>query len=115
MIRIEICPAYGGQGGWYRATGHAGNDRVCTAVTAIEECLAANLEETWEIRVRRTAEKGSYRLSWNKTDKRGVSIRRANSAAGFAYTGLKALGRQYPAELEVIWKRPETDRKELMA
>ena len=113
MIRIEICHAHGGIGGYYHSVGHAGagNEKICLAVTAIEECLAANLEGTWNVRTRRTAESGTYSLWWNKTDRYGKGLPRANSAAGFAYNGLKALARQYPEIVKVEWRRPETERR----
>lgn len=111
MIRIEICPAYGGMAGYYRATGHAGpgNERICTAVSAIEECLAANLGGVWNVKLRRTVNDGRYALSWNKSDHKGAGLQRANQAAGFAYNGLKALAKTYPDVLEVKWKQPDYD------
>lgn len=113
MIHIEILPAYGAQNGYYRATGHAaeGKEQICTAVTAIEECLAANLENVWNLRLERKAEKGRYTLRWWKSDRQGKGIPRANSAAGFAYTGLRALAKTYPDELKVEWKRPEIEKR----
>lgn len=113
MIYIEICPAFRGSEGYYRADGHAskGKEAVCAAVTAIEECLAANLDNTWNIKATRTAREGSYALYWRKTDRKGAGIRRSNDAAGFAYNGLRALERAYPDELHVIWKRPDEERR----
>lgn len=109
MIRIEIRPAHYGQGGYLRGLGHAskGHELVCTAATAIEDCLAANLASCWNVRVRRRAESGRYELNWAKTDKQGRGMRRANDAAGFAYNGLKALAAQYPEDITVAWIRPE--------
>lgn len=113
MIRIEIMPSARGQGGYYSATGHAepGKEAVCTAVTAIEECLAANLDNTWHINVHRTAAKGNYFLRWTKSDKNHEGLRRANLAAGFAYTGLKRLAREYPDVVKVEWKRAEINER----
>lgn len=113
MIQIVITPAHSGHGGLYRAIGHAGEgeDRICTAVTAIEECLAANLENTWNVRYRRSAGKGTYELTWNKTDRPGKGIPRANQAAGFAYNGLKALAAQYPDVVHVQWKPQFVERR----
>ena len=114
MIHIEIEPALRGQGGWYKATGHANEAKreVCTAVTAIEECLAANLMDMWGVRCTRRTGKGLFDLRWNKSEKKGWGLERANQAAGFAYTGLKALAKAYPDELTVVWKRPEVERRE---
>lgn len=108
MIEIEICPAIHSEGGYLLARGHAaqGHELVCNTVTAIEDCLAANLANTWSLKVRRKVEKGRYELRWNKADRQGKSLRRANSAAGFAYTGLKALAAQYPEDVKVTWKKP---------
>lgn len=114
MIYIEICPAFRGSAGYYRADGHATAGKkleVCAAVTAIEECLAANLDNTWNIKATRTAREGFYVLSWRKTDRKGAGIRRSNDAAGFAYNGLRALERAYPDELRVRWKRPDEERR----
>lgn len=114
MIEIEIYPAYHGSGGYLHAVGHAGpgNDLICNAVSAIEDCFAANLANTWNLRVKRTVTKGSYLLRWNKSDRKGTGIRRANDAAGFAYNGLKALAAQYPDAVKVKWKRPEEHKEE---
>lgn len=118
MIRIEITPAIRGRAGSYKATGHAGPmtdttcAKVCTAVTAIEECLAANLLNMFNIRATRRTEGGRYELRWNKSDKQGRGIRRSNDAAGFAYNGLKALAAAYPDKLQVEWKRQTEERRD---
>ena len=109
MITIRISPLNGMRPGWYRATGHAGDKfpHVCTAVTAIEECLAANLARVFDLRVTRTVSKGSYALTWEKKRQTAQeSIRRANDCAGFVYNGLAALQKQYPAALRVKWMNP---------
>lgn len=112
MIIISITPAIGGSGGCYRAVGHAGEgkDPICTAVTAIEECLAANLECTWNVRTRRSVGNGTYELRWDKTDRAGKGLPRANSAAGFAYNGLKALAQTYPEAVKVQWHQKYMER-----
>lgn len=114
MIVISITPAHGCDCGLYRAVGHAGEgkDPVCTAVTAIEECLAANLESCWNIRCRRNAGKGAYELRWNKTDRHGKGLNRANQAAGFAYNGLKALSAQYPNAVQIVWHQQHLERRD---
>ena len=107
MINIEITPATRVTDGVYLAVGHAGAGRelICNSVSVIEECLCANLDNTWNIRVYRSLDKGHYELRWRKTDRRGDGLRRANEAAGFAYTGLKALAKKYPDEVAVKWLR----------
>ena len=114
MIEISIMPAIRGQGGWYKATGHASDDKreVCTAVTAIEECLAANMDNMWGVRCTRKVGKGLYDLKWNKSERKGWGMERANQAAGFAYAGLRALEKAYPDELKVEWKRPVVERRD---
>lgn len=114
MITISITPAYGSEGGMYRAVGHAGEgkDMICNAVTAIEECLAANLANCWNIRYRRNAGKGTYELRWNKSDRQGKGLNRANQAAGFAYNGLKALAAQYPDTVNVQWHQKYLERRD---
>jgi uncharacterized protein YsxB (DUF464 family) len=112
MVIISITPAHGGQSGMYRAVGHAGTERICTAVTAIEECLAANLDNTWNIRCRRSVGDGSYELTWNKTDRSGKGLPRANLAAGFAYNGLKALAAEYPNAVRVQWHSSYVERRD---
>ena len=109
MIRIDICPAHGGSGGYYTAFGHAGegNELVCNAVSVIEELMAVNILKTWNVRVRRTISDGAYTLRWNRSDRKGEGLRRANQAAGFAYNGLKELEKTYPDILKVNWKRPD--------
>lgn len=109
MIEIEIMPAARGAGGSYVAIGHAekGRELVCNAVTVIEECLCANLDNTWNIRLTRRKTEGRYELRWNKSDRKGAGLPRANLAAGFAYTGLKALAAQYPDQVKVKWKKAE--------
>lgn len=108
MIRIEICPSHRGSSGYYRSTGHAGpgNELICNSVSSIEECLAANLLGTWNVKTVRKAENGNYILRWYQCDRKGQGIQRANTAAGFAYNGLRALANAYPGILEVTWKRP---------
>ena len=114
MIEIEIMPAFRSDGGYLMARGHAekGHELVCNAVTVIEDCLAANLANTWSLKVRRKVEKGRYELRWNKADRQGKSLHRANSAAGFAYTGLKALAAQYPEDVHVTWQQPFAERRD---
>lgn len=108
MIDIEIKPAYGMDDGYLTAKGHAspGREAVCEAVTVIENCLAANLEDTWDIKADGTTEKGYTRIWWHKTDRKGRGVERANQAAYFAYTGLKALAMAYPENVTVKWRRP---------
>lgn len=108
MIRIEICPANGCSGGYYKAVGHAskGKELICNAVTVLEDCLMANLENVWNLRMRHIRANGAYTVRWNKTDRRGQGLQRANQAAGFVYNGLRALARAYPEEVKVEWKRP---------
>ena len=107
MINIEIKPAVGQDGGWYRATGHAakGHEAVCEAVTVIANCLAANLQNTWDVRSDGTAEDGRCSIWWARSDRKGRGLARANLAAGFAYTGLRALAREYPEDVTVKWIR----------
>ena len=117
MITIQIIPSRGRLDGYYRAVGHAGEgrDAVCTAVTALEECLAANLANTFDLSVERVAAHGSYALRWGRNRKTPVeSVRRANEAAGFVYTGLRALAKQFPEALRVSWEKPiqEQEREE---
>lgn len=112
MIKIQIIPSRGRLDGYYRAVGHAGEgrDAVCTAVTALEECLAANLANTFDLTVERVAAHGSYALRWGRNRKTPAeSVRRANEAAGFVYTGLRALAKQFPEALRVTWNRPIND------
>lgn len=111
MIEIEIRPAYRGSGGCYRSMGHAskGKELVCNSVTAIENCLAANLKDAWNIRADGKAEPGLCVIRWNKSDRKGAGLQRANLAAGFAYNGLKELAKKYPDEVKVMWKRPEAE------
>lgn len=117
MITIQIIPSRGRLDGYYRAVGHAGEglDAVCTAVTALEECLAANLANTFDLSVERVAAHGSYALRWGRNRKTPVeSVRRANEAAGFVYTGLRALANRFPDSLRVSWEKPiqEQEREE---
>ena len=116
MISITITPAHIGNGnnGLYRASGHAGEGRelICNAVSAIEECLAANLLNTWNVRCERFAGKGSYELRWHKTDRHGKGLHRANLAAGFAYNGLKALAETYPNDIKVTWNQQFMERRD---
>ena len=114
MIEIEIRPACGVHGGLYRSVGHAekGMEKVCTAVTAIADCLGANLDNTWNIKATRKAEKGLVELRWHKTDRKGQGLPRANLAAGFAYTGLKELAVKYPGSVLVIWRQNHMERRE---
>lgn len=109
MIDIEIKPAYGMDCGYYHAKGHArpGHEDVCLAVTTIENCLAANLESTWDIKADGTADPGNARIWWKKDDRKGRGLERANQAAYFAYTGLRALAKAYPEDVTVKWRRPE--------
>jgi uncharacterized protein YsxB (DUF464 family) len=110
MVNIKIRPAHAGQGGWLTAKGHAGNDLLCNTVTAICECLAVNLAQCWDVRLTRNDTPGSYRLGWNKSEKRSRGIDRANRAAGFAYNGLRALAVEYPNNVSVEWLREEGQR-----
>ena len=110
MIRIEIMPAARGNSGYYKAEGHAAPGKelaVCNAVTVIGNCLAANLKDAWHIHVSGKAEPGLMVIRWNKSDRKGVGLQRANLAAGFAYNGVKALAAQYPDEVKVVWRRAE--------
>jgi uncharacterized protein YsxB (DUF464 family) len=115
MINIEMCPAFGPNGGYYLAVGHAGkgNEAICNAVTAMEECLAANLDGIGNLRVRRTATDGHYDLRWNKSDRRGSGLHRANTAAGVIYAGLAALAKAYPNLVSVEWRRPAGREEQL--
>lgn len=107
MVDIKIKPAHYGRGGRLTATGHAGNDLLCNTITAICECLAANLEQCWDVRFRRRDKAGDYELTWDKAKPHSKGIDRANRAAGFAYNGLKALAATYPQALKVEWIREE--------
>ena len=113
MVHIDISPAYGGRCGCYHAMGHAkkGHEAVCTAITALSECLAANLANTWNIKMERVVASGVCTLRWHKTDKYGKGLNRANTAAGFAYTGLKALSQAWPEDVEVKWTQPWNDKE----
>lgn len=105
MINIEIKPAAGQDSGQYRSFGHARDRNICEAVTVIANCLAANLNNTWEVRVKGVEEDGRISLWWDKADRKGKGLPRANLAAGFAYTGLRALAKEYPDEVNVRWIR----------
>lgn len=105
MVNIIITPAHSGEDGSLRATGHAGNDLLCNTITAICECLAVNLDQCWDVRLRRRDKPGCYELVWNKEKRTSRGLDRANRAAGFAYNGLLALSREYPKALQVQWNR----------
>ena len=109
MINIEIMPAARGAAGYYISEGHAGDgmSHLCNAVTAIEGCLEANLKNTWSIRVdlKTNETSGGCQMRWRKTDREGKSLHRANQAAGFAYTGLKALAEEYPDIIHITLKQ----------
>ncbi len=111
MTHIEIKTAYGREDGYLRAKGHAGNNEVCTAITAIVECLAVNLDLCWDVRLLRKSNSGDYELRWRKTKRASCGIERANRAAGFAYNGLKALEKAYPQALSVTWIRDQKGGK----
>lgn len=105
MVDIIIKPAHGGQAGWLEATGHAGDDLLCNTITAICECLAVNVAQCWDVKLRRKDKPGDYGLVWFKSERKSRGMDRANRAAGFAYNGLKALSEEYPQALRVEWKR----------
>lgn len=110
MIKIEIKPATRTNPGVLRVTGHGSTVDLCNAVTALYEGLAANLDNCWDIRVRRRAIPGDAELMWYKTDKAGRGVSRANSAAGFVYVALKALALAWP-EVEVTRLQPWEGRE----
>ena len=113
MINIEICPAHSGVSGYYRARGHAlkGHEDVCLAVTVITDCLAANLDICWDVKVLRRSQPGDSSLRWSPSKRRSSGIERANRAAGFAYNGLAALAKAWPDDLKVTWIKPEEIRR----
>jgi uncharacterized protein YsxB (DUF464 family) len=111
MVNIIITPAHSGQDGSLQATGHAGNDLLCNTITAICECLAVNLDQCWDVRLRRRDNPGDYELIWNKDKRTSRGLERANRAAGFAYNGLKALAQAYPEALKVQWNRVMAGRE----
>jgi hypothetical protein len=45
-------------------------------------------------------------LRWTKTDRQGKGLRRANDAAGFTYTALRALSGAYPEVVRVTREKP---------
>ena len=107
MVDIRIKPSHNNQAGFLSARGHAGDNLLCNTVTAIVECLAVNLEQCWDVRLRRQDNSGDYELRWEKSERKSRGIDRANRAAGFAYNGLKALSEEYPQALSVTWIREE--------
>lgn len=107
MIHIEIRPAHGSTGGYITAKGHASTPLICNSVTAIVECMAANIAGCWDIKVRRRKESGNYDFAWMQTDRKSRGVERANKAASFAYNGLRALEDEYPGDLHVHWVRKE--------
>lgn len=109
MVNIIITPAHSGEDGSLLAIGHAGNDLMCNTITAICECLAVNLDQCWDVRLRRRNKPGNYELTWNKDKRHSRGLDRANRAAGFAYNGLKALAAEYPDHVQVRWTRKERD------
>lgn len=116
MVKIRIKPAARLEGGYLIAEGHAGcgprgADPVCAAITALIEGLAANLKETWDVHVSREAKDGDLVLRWNKSDKEGRGLRRANDAAGFTYISLRALEMAWPKALHVEKIRPRIERR----
>ena len=112
MTIIEIKTAHGRDNGYLLAKGHAGNKDVCTAITAIVECLAVNLDLCWDVRLMRRNNSGDYELRWRRTKRARCGIERANQAAGFAYNGLKALAKAYPQALSVTWIRDQSGGKQ---
>lgn len=114
MVHIEIKPCRGAIAGSLIATGHAdtdeaGKDLVCCAITTLCDCLVANLRTCWGVSHRRNARKGSLSVVWRSNDRNDrYGIERANSAAGFAYNGFRALAKQYPLALEVRWVAANT-------
>lgn len=108
MVNIIIKPATGTESGTAVATGHAGKapDMVCAAVTTLMEALAANLDNCWDVKVTRRWEPGHMELRWTKTDRQGNGLRRANDAAGFTYTALRALSGAYPEAVRVTREKP---------
>lgn len=112
MVNIEIKPAIRCDSGYISVFGHAktapkGEDLVCCAITTLVDALEANLRSCWDIRVMSQRESGHVRISWIKTDHRGVGINRANIYAGFVENALRELAKAYPAALEVHRKRRE--------
>ena len=110
MVRIQIRPAHGTQGGFLMARGHAGNDLICNTITAIVECMAVNIEGCWDVKLRRKDNSGDYDLRWDRECRNSRGLERANRAAGFAYNGLSALAEEYPENVRVEWIR-EGERK----
>lgn len=112
MVTIKITPAHSGRDGHLLATGHAGNDLLCNTITAIVECLAVNLDQCWDVRMRRRDKPGNYELTWNKDKRKSRGLDRANRAAGFAYNGLQALAKAYPGNVKVEWINGEEEHHE---
>lgn len=117
MIEIVIMPATMHEAGRLTADGHAmtgepGRDLICAAVTALVDGLAANLQECWDVHTVRRASSGHVLLTWAKSDRAGRGLRRANDAAGFAYTALKALAEAYPRAVRVVRRKPAYLRRE---
>lgn len=80
---------------YIKACGHAGNELVCNAATAIIECLAANLIVMNGVAVDRKDKSGDYLLEWRSKNEL------SDYAASFATVGLIALAEAYPQNLQI--------------
>ena len=80
---------------YIKVLGHAENNLICNAATAIIECLAANLIVMNGVAVDRKDESGDYLLEWRS--KNALS----DYAASFATIGLIALAEEYPENLQI--------------
>jgi len=114
MVNIIITPAIGGKPGKLTAVGHAGagpkgTDMVCCAITALIAGLVANLEACWDVKVTTKGQPGDLELSWRKANRKGRGMERANHAAGYCYTALRALQEDCPPNLRVEWRRVEIE------
>ena len=117
MVDISIKPALRNEAGYLLAKGHAlkgphGQDLVCAAITTLIEGLAANLDACWDVKLTRKAEDGRVDLVWTKTDRAGKGLKRANDAAGFTLTALRALAKEYPDALQVRRMKPNPEYRE---
>lgn len=97
MINITIMAARSGHGGLYRSEGHAEDQAICTAVTAIEDCLAAILDETSGLECSMEASSGSCEIRWSYLADNDA----ADNAAAFAATGLRRLASAYPDQVSI--------------
>lgn len=80
---------------YIKASGHAGNELVCNAATAIIECLAANLIVMNGVSVDRKDGSGDYLLEWRSTNEL------SDFAASFSTIGLIALSNAYPQDMQI--------------